>query len=205
MHYCCQWFLSINDGRFCKATINLDEPVHCAWDHGYNDATAIVFFQYVNNSLTIHDSYVAHKKLIPEHCNAVREWLVKNKAVMGTQFLPHDGNNTNDVTGQTRSQTIEKNGLITQVMPRLQSKKDIIDFMRSNFNRLTISKSAFSVKQKLYSAEKDKSKMHLTWKHDDLLDAISYVFRAVQLGYCDEIPAARITSNTPKRKAWLSR
>ncbi len=197
----------IEENRFSEFPINLNEPVYCSWDHGYNDATAIVFFQYIDGWITIHDSYMLSKHLMIDHINHLDGWFKENKAIKGTQFLPHDGKNTNDQTGLKRVDFVNENGYEAFSMPRVSTKKDIIEYMRANMNRLRINKRAFAVKQKLYAAVEDKTKMNLTWKHDDLLDAISYAFHAIRLGLCDvKQHHHRPRSNTsPRKKGWLER
>jgi phage terminase large subunit len=84
------------------------KEVHTAWDLGWDDSTAIIFFQIVNNSIYIID--------IEEHNNwTLAEYarLLKSKPYhYGYHLLPHDVENVDGLgSGCTRREILQDLGI----------------------------------------------------------------------------------------------
>lgn len=84
-----------------------DEPVYTAWDLGYNDTTAIWFYQKVAGEIRVIDFY----EMSGEGLSHYAEILQKRPYVYGKHFLPHDAKNHSIDTGQSRIQTLQKLGV----------------------------------------------------------------------------------------------
>lgn len=61
-------------------------PVHTAWDLGYNDATAIWWFQVAHGEIRVLDYHEAHGQPIIYYANQIKERPYE----YGTHWLPHD-------------------------------------------------------------------------------------------------------------------
>jgi hypothetical protein len=61
-------------------------PVHTAWDLGYNDATAIWWYQVVHGEIRVLDYHEAHGQPIIYYANQIKERPYE----YGTHWLPHD-------------------------------------------------------------------------------------------------------------------
>ena len=61
-------------------------PVNTAWDLGYNDATAIWWFQVVHGEIRVLDYHEAHGQPIIYYANQIKERPYE----YGTHWLPHD-------------------------------------------------------------------------------------------------------------------
>ena len=61
-------------------------PVHTAWDLGYNDATAIWWYQVVHGEIRVLDYHEAHGQPIVYYANQIKERPYE----YGTHWLPHD-------------------------------------------------------------------------------------------------------------------
>lgn len=61
-------------------------PVHTAWDLGFDDATAIWFWQIINSEVRLIDYYENNGQDIEHYC----DFLKSRKYPYGKHFVPHD-------------------------------------------------------------------------------------------------------------------
>jgi len=82
-------------------------PVHTAWDLGYNDATAIWWYQVVHGEIRVLDYHEAHGQPIIYYANQIKERPYE----YGTHWLPHDA----------RAKTLASGGksIIEQIFDKL--------------------------------------------------------------------------------------
>ena len=73
-------------GRITKVECDNLFPVHTAWDLGYNDATAIWWYQVVHGEIRVLDYHEAHGQPIIYYANQIKERPYE----YGTHWLPHD-------------------------------------------------------------------------------------------------------------------
>jgi hypothetical protein len=73
-------------GRIDKVECDTLFPVHTAWDLGFNDATAIWWYQVVHGEIRVLDYHEAHGQPIPYYANQIKERPYE----YGTHWLPHD-------------------------------------------------------------------------------------------------------------------
>jgi phage terminase large subunit len=85
------------EGRIRHVEIIKGVPIHTAWDLGYDDATAVWFFQIVGaRELHILGYLEEFNQDIKFHCDAVHNWFAARKLpkqAMGKHFVPHDAAN----------------------------------------------------------------------------------------------------------------
>jgi len=72
--------------RITKVECDTLFPVHTAWDLGYNDATAIWWYQVVHGEIRVLDYHEAHGQPIIYYANQIKERPYE----YGTHWLPHD-------------------------------------------------------------------------------------------------------------------
>jgi len=65
-------------------------PVHSAWDLGRNDATAIWFYQVVNNEVRVIDCYDCNFKEPDFYADVLFKKATEGDWRYGTHWLPHD-------------------------------------------------------------------------------------------------------------------
>lgn len=70
-----------------------DIQVHTAWDLGYDDATAIWFFQIVSNEVRIVDYYENNGQDIKFYCDYLKERQEERGFRYGSHNVPHDARN----------------------------------------------------------------------------------------------------------------
>lgn len=86
------------EGRIGEFNWDPKHPVMTAWDlGGMNDATAIWFYQFINNQIIIID-YYEKSDVTSAHLKAVLSKPYQYKK----HILPHDANKRNEATGMTR-------------------------------------------------------------------------------------------------------
>jgi hypothetical protein len=73
-------------GRIDKVECDPMFPVHTAWDLGFNDATAIWWYQVVHGEIRVLDYHEAHGQPIIYYANQIKERPYE----YGTHWLPHD-------------------------------------------------------------------------------------------------------------------
>lgn len=97
-------------GRITKVECDPMFPVHTAWDLGFNDATAIWWFQVVHGEIRVLDYHEAHGQPIVYYANQIKERPYE----YGTHWLPHDA----------RAKTLASGGksIIEQLIDKLPQK-----------------------------------------------------------------------------------
>lgn len=96
-----------------------EQQVHTAMDLGWDDDTAIIFFQVIGDVVRIIDCYANRQKDLEHYAS-----IIHNRGyVYGKHFLPHDGKQHELQTGTTRVQKLSDLGIECEVLPR----KSIID------------------------------------------------------------------------------
>ena len=89
--------------------------VHTAWDLGYTDATAIIFFQLINHNIHIIDCYENEKEALPHYA----EYLKEKEYIYGNHYAPHDIEQTDFSSGYTRREVANNYGIRFRVAPRI--------------------------------------------------------------------------------------
>lgn len=78
-----------NDNRIVSDLYDKTLPVHTSWDLGYDDATAIWWFQVAGDEIRYIDYYENTGQDIKHYCDVVSG----KKYKYGAHYVPHDGNN----------------------------------------------------------------------------------------------------------------
>jgi hypothetical protein len=93
--------------RITKVECDTLFPVHTSWDLGFNDATAIFWWQVVHGEIRVLDYHEAHGQPIIYYANQIKERPYE----YGTHWLPHDA----------RAKTLASGGksIIEQIFDKL--------------------------------------------------------------------------------------
>lgn len=88
------------DGRICRVAVEPMLPVHAFHDIGgagaKADAYTIWIVQWVGKEIRVLDYYEARGQILAEHAH----WMRSRGWSKATVHLPHDGVNTNNITGK---------------------------------------------------------------------------------------------------------
>lgn len=118
-------------GQICPLVYDETKLVHCAFDLGYNDATAIWFFQLDGDRVKLINYDEVSNMGLPD---IVKE-LQKQPYNYGAMIFPHDVEVHGLNTGQTRKQTLEGLGIEVVVAPKAADLMADIDRTRTFINR----------------------------------------------------------------------
>lgn len=123
------------DERITLVPYDKFAPVMTAWDIGYNDSTAIIFFQKIRNEIRVIDYYENSGESLEHYVKVLREkeynYLI--------HYLPHDARAKSMQTGYSIEEVLSKQGLKVDVLPQ-ESILAGINAVRMTFNRIWIDK-----------------------------------------------------------------
>ena len=107
---------SLDDKKqITRVPIDPAYPVNTAWDLGYNDQTAIIFFQQIGHNIHIVDYYENKNEAFPHYAQVLKE----KDYIIEHNYGPHDLDQTEFGTGKTRRETAYQMGLRFKVVPRM--------------------------------------------------------------------------------------
>jgi hypothetical protein len=169
------------EGRIGNIPYDDRLEVHTAWDLGYNDSTAIWFFQIYNKEIRLIDYEEGHT-------TSLQEWihLVKSKPYnYGKHLAPHDIEVHEYSTGISRKITAAKLGLNLCTVQKVNQLVGI-DECRSILNRCWFdeNKCAQGIKA-LENYKKEWDDRHGCWMRTPLHDWSSHgadAFRSLATG-----------------------
>ena len=100
--------------QLTKVPFDPSLEVHTSWDIGYNDDTAIIFFQELGHQINIIDSVADRNKPFPYYAELLKE----KEYSYGTHYAPHDIEVSEFSSGRTRRETAYEHGIRFRVAPR---------------------------------------------------------------------------------------
>jgi hypothetical protein len=77
-------------GRITKVKHDNKYPVNTAWDLGFNDSTAIWWFQVVYGEIRVLNYHESNGQTIPFYTGLLEKVSIENDYIYGTHWLPHD-------------------------------------------------------------------------------------------------------------------
>ncbi len=108
--------LAEKEGRITSVDYDPDEPVHTAWDLGWTDDTAILFYQFIAGEVRIIDGESHSGRDIPFYVGLLRSKPYK----YGQHWLPHDAKPaTLAAQGKSILQQLWELGVKGYITPRL--------------------------------------------------------------------------------------
>jgi phage terminase large subunit len=122
---------ALDEGRIGVVLHNPSLPVHTAWDLGYDDSTAIWFFQ-VHGNQVYFINYLEHRaeglRWYAERLDDLRE---EHGYRYGQHFGPHDLEQHDVSTGRTRKSIASDLGVNFVVIPRIKVQMEGIEASRT--------------------------------------------------------------------------
>jgi hypothetical protein len=117
-------------GRIRNVYYDANVPVHTAWDLGYNDSTAIWFFQQCGQEVHLLDFYENSGEALTHYLQ-----YLKNKSyTYGKHLVPHDAAVHEYSTGLSRVEVARNHGIHFTVVPDIGINEGI-DAARNILNR----------------------------------------------------------------------
>ena len=121
---------SISSGRIGKVEYDKNFKVYTAWDLGYNDSTAIIFFQRRGNEILIIDHYENRNYELNHYLNILKQ----KQYNYGGHFVPFDAN-SHHVSGVTYIQIAKQLGYEFTALPKETSVLEGIERVRGMLRR----------------------------------------------------------------------
>ena len=188
--------------RITKVPYDRSVPVNTAWDLGYSDDTAIVFYQVVSNEIHIIDHFAASGLSMSDYLG-----VVEGKGYQyGKHWLPHDAKAKTLASGGKSIQEMAQKALgiaNVRIVPDL-SLQDGIQAVRAAFPRMWFDKENCerhdlleALRQYQREWDDDKKKFRDRPKHDwtsHSADSVRYMAIAWQQEYKEP--------QKPKPKFW---
>ena len=151
-----------NEKRIARVPHDPSYPVNTAWDLGYNDSTAILFYQNVGHAINVIDSYENNNKAFPHYAQILKE----KDYTYGEHIGPHDLDQTDFATGRTRREVAYQLGLRFKIAPKLSIEDGIhavkmllprcyidVDNCKKFINALRHYHRKYKEKDRMYSAK----------------------------------------------------
>ena len=88
--------------------------VHTSWDIGYNDDTAIIWFQDIGHQINIIDCFADHNQPFPYYAEILKE----KPYSYGYNIAPHDIEVSEYSSGKTRREVAYQHGIKFRVAPK---------------------------------------------------------------------------------------
>lgn len=144
--YYCSFTLGIEGSYYAKAVevARLDKRignvpydrasrVHTAWDIGYGDSTAIIFFQIVGQEVHIIDFYENHGEGLPHYVQLLQD----KRYIYGSHYAPHDIESHSFANGLSPKQVAASLGINFITLATLRTRiEDGVEAVRAIFPRL---------------------------------------------------------------------
>ena len=151
-----------DEKRIARVPHDPSYPVNTAWDLGYNDSTAILFYQNVGHAINVIDSYENNNKAFPHYAQILKE----KDYTYGEHIGPHDLDQTDFATGRTRREVAYQLGLRFKIAPKLNVEDGIhavkmllprcyidVDNCKKFINALRHYHRKYKEKDRMYSAK----------------------------------------------------
>lgn len=169
------------DGRITRVLYDPNLPVHTAWDLGYDDSTAIIFFQCYGQEIRILETYENSGEPLTFYLKFIKE----KTYCYGKHIVPHDAEVHEYTTGLTRAEVARQHGVKFTIAPKLLVSEGI-DAVRNMLHRCWFDEKNASEGIKCLEAYKREwDDKHGCWKSKPLHDWSSHccdAFRMLALG-----------------------
>ena len=107
--------------QITRVPVNPAYPVNTAWDLGYNDKTAIIFFQQVGHQIHIVDYYENSNEAFPHYAKVLKE----KDYIFEHHYGPHDLEQTEFGSGKTKREVAYQMGIRFRVVQKLPVEEGI--------------------------------------------------------------------------------
>jgi hypothetical protein len=194
---------ALETGRIMRVPPLPDVSVHTAWDLGFDDATAIWFFQITGpRELRILGYYENSGQDIRHYCEAVYDWCLERgigRKQIGKHYVPHDAaNKLLAAGGRSIVEQAAALGVTMYVVPATNQQNAIEAFRKTLeycwFDEQECEQGLDALRQYQFEFDEDKKIFRSKPRHDwsshaaDAGEIIGQVWRAPQVAAKDVKP-----------------
>ena len=183
-------------GRIGKVECDPMFPVHTAWDLGFNDATAIWWYQVIHGEIRILDYHEAHGQPIVYYANQIKERPYE----YGIHWLPHDARAKTLASGgksiieQLIDKLPQKSGNLFKIVPNLSLQDGIqaarMALARTWFDGMKCQEGIECLRQYQREFDEDKKVFRDKPRHDWTSHGAD-AFRMLSIAWKDEAEIER--------------
>ncbi len=128
-----------DEDRIGNVPWDKQQRVYTAWDLGYGDSTAIIFYQVIGQEIHIIDYYEAHGKGLPHYAGVLKD----KPYIYADHYAPHDIESHAFSSGLSAREVGSGLGLNFITLPTLKLRlEDGIEALRGIFPRIWIDQTA---------------------------------------------------------------
>lgn len=122
-----------DEDRIANIPWNKQSQVHTAWDLGYGDSCAIIFYQIAGQEIHVIDYYENHGEGLPHYAGVLKD----KPYVYGEHYAPHDIDSHAFSSGLSAREVGAELGIKFITLPTLKIRiEDGIEALRGIFPRL---------------------------------------------------------------------
>jgi phage terminase large subunit len=181
------------EGRIKDVPIDIQQPVHTAWDLGVRDATAIWFFQQLAGGLNVVDFYEGSGVGLDHYNQIIRERAQLQGYGIGECHVPHDAKVKEWGSGRTRIEQMEALGLRPVLVPDHRLNDGIAaareTLARVRFDRERCKDGIEALKQYRADYDEERKVLKPTPRHDWTSHAAD-AFRYLAMGWKEKTEPA---------------
>ena len=130
LYYGRQMVEAIQQGRIRSVYYDANVPVHTAWDLGYNDSTAVWFFQQCGQEIHLLEYYENSGEALTHYLQDLKS----RPYTYGKHLVPHDAAVHEYSTGLSRVEVARNHGVNFTIVPDIGINEGI-DAVRNMLNR----------------------------------------------------------------------
>lgn len=112
-------------GRIRRVPVQSESPVHTAWDIGIGDSTAIWLWQRIGGEVHLVGYMEDSGNGLPYYAAKLKDWAVRQRAVFGSHYGPHDLAQREFSSGMGRVDAAREHGIEFVVLPRAEVEDGI--------------------------------------------------------------------------------
>ena len=148
--------------QITRVPVNPAYPVNTVFDLGFNDKTAVVFFQQVGHMINIVDYYENSNEAFPHYAQVLKE----KDYIYEHNYGPHDLEQTEFSSGKTRREVAYQMGIKFRIVPKISVEEGIhslkmllprclidVDNCSKLINALRHYHRKYNDKERIYSAK----------------------------------------------------
>lgn len=192
------------EGRISNIPLNRQARVYTAWDIGYGDSTAIIFYQLCGQEIHIIDYYESHGEGLPHYAT-----VLKDKGyIYAEHFAPHDIDSHSFSSGLSAKEVGSSLGIRFITLPTLKIRlEEGIEAVRGIFPRVWIdSQKCKQLIKCLENYRKEFDQRLETYKERPLHDKYSHgadAMRYLAIAIKRHVDIASSSVNDDQSERWF--
>jgi hypothetical protein len=189
-------------GRIGEFTAAPELPINTAWDLGIGDATAIWFWQKIQNEIRIVGYFEASGEGLPFYADVLRQYQRRLGWQYGDHIVPHDAKVRELGTGRTRIEAMVSTLGVRPVLCAMHTLEDGINAVRATLPHCWFAEDECAVGLRhLKAYRKDWDEQRGCWKDKPRHDSSSHAadaFRYLSMAW-KEVSAEAVAEPTPRQ------